>query len=248
MTRRIVRSVGLFVVGAALLLSGACSGHSAAIPTTTPPVSSTRQVTPSTVPLASSPGSSTPTTPSSTSATRSTVARSTASTSSSTQAALPTTVSPEQRFTWRVDSSVPKAKDVQAVITAAIPVYRGFMATYDKSLRAPQKQDWEAVMKAYAANSALSKWRAAWQGNIKYNLHREGTASAVARVTAAGTTGINMRVCMDFSQVDVVDKAGKPVPIQTGVPKKGFAWLLTINGTKVVDLVAQTPSGKTFSC
>lgn len=247
MTRHRIRSVGMLVVGASLLLSGACSGHSATSPTTTPPASTAKQVTsvpvsaPSTVPSTSIPPTTTP------ASTTSGPTRPSPTTPKSTTAS-PTTVAPAQRFTWHVDSGVPKTKDVQTAIAAAAPAYEGFMATYDESLRAPSSQDWETVMKKYAAGTALSIWRSAWQSRVQYGGHRTGTSSATARVTAAGASEVNMRVCMDFSGIGEVDKAGKPVPGQKGSPTKNFAWLLTISSGKVVTLLGQTPSGKTFSC
>lgn len=254
---RVIRTTILAMVTLSSFLLAGCSSNPSRVNTQDPPSTTTTAVAPSSsgrvtsAPSSTAPVSSptlsyaqTPASVTSPPSKSSPVSRS--STSGSTR--VSPIASPEQRFTWRVDSSVPKTKDVQAAITAAIPAYRGFMATYDESLRAPQAQDWEKVMKEYAAHTALSEWRAAWQGNIRYSLHRQGTASAAGRVTAAGATGINMRVCMDFSQVRVVDRAGQPVSIQKGVPEKGFAWLLTITGSKVVALLAQTPSGKTFSC
>lgn len=249
MTGRIVRSVGPFVVGAALLLSGACTGPSAAGPATTPPlVSSAAPVTSSSA-VTSSASSSAPASTTATASPSSPVpSSSTSSSMSSTATASTVTVDPDQRFAWRVDSTVPKTKDVQAAITAAIPMYRGFMATYDESLRAPQARNWETVMKAYASDTALTDWKAAWQSSVKYGTLRTGTTSSAARVTAASASGLNMRVCMDFTKLRTVDKTGKPVPIQKGIPEKGLAWLLTIENNKVVALLAQTPSGKTFVC
>ncbi len=234
------------------MLLSACTGPSAAGPATTPPlVSSAAPVTSSSA-VTSSASSSVPASTTAAASPSSSVPSSLTSSSvssvSSTSTASTVTVAPDQRFTWRVDSTVPKTKDVQAAITAAIPMYRGFMATYDESLRAPQARNWETVMKAYAADTALSDWRAAWQSSVKYGTLRTGTTSSAARVTAASASGLNMRVCMDFTKLRTVDKTGKPVPVQKGIPEKGLAWLLTIENNKVVALLAQTPSGKTFVC
>lgn len=243
------RSLRALLVGAGLLLSAACTSHAVVASPTPTPQTTLASVTPVSPTPASPTVSSNPTSLSTTSSVPSTTSRSTRppTTSRSTRGA-PTTVPPEKRFTWKVDSTVPTTATAKSAVDAAIPIYQGFMTTYDESLRAPQAQSWEAVMKKYAADSALSIWRSAWQSRVQYGGRQTGTTSASGRVTAAGSTGINMRVCMNFIDVHDVDKAGKPIQGQKGFPTENFAWLLTIEKGKVVDLVGQTPSGKPFSC
>ena len=253
MRRRRIRYVGVLVVGASLLLSGACSGHSATSPTTTPPASTAEPVTsvavsaPATVPSTSIPPSTTP-------ASRTSGPTQPSATTSKSTTASPTTVAPAQRFPWTVDYKlVPKTAPVLAVIKDAMPVYQAYMATYDQSLQAPKSRNWEPVMKAYATDKGLSVWQKAWEGTAKLGVVQKGDRSAVGRIVGVGTNVVSLRACMDVSQVKVVDQAGNVLPLAKGLPAKGFAWLLTIQrGTdghmRVVDLLTQTPSGKNFSC
>ena len=253
MRRRRIRSVGVLVVGASLLLSGACSGHSAPSPTTTPPVSTAEQVTsvavsaPSTVPSTSVPPSTTP------ASTTSGPTQPSATTSKSTTAS-PTTVTPAQRFPWTVDYKlVPKTAPVLAVIKDAMPVYQAYMATYDQSLQAPKSRNWEPVMKAFATDRGLSVWERAWQGNAELGIVQKGDRSAAGLVVGAGPDVVVLRACMDVTHVKAVDPAGNVLPLAKGISTKGFAWLLTIQRggdghMRVVELLTQTLSGKDLSC
>ncbi len=163
----------------------------------------------------------------------------------------------DKRFGWTVDRTAAQTTAAKAAVKAAAPIYLGYMTTYDDSLRAPNAKDWEVVMKNYAAERALSDWRAAWQGQVKYGLVQKGTTSAVGRVRAAGLTSdgveaVTVRACMDFSHVNVVDQAGNTIPMQDGLPVKDFGWLMTIEQSSgkmlVTNIASRTQSGKTFPC
>ena len=186
-----------------------------------------------------------------------------ASTGSSPTASSPkaatsaATVPAAQRFAWKVDPNAASTAEARAAIKAAEPIYAGYMATYDDSLRAPKTKDWQPVMANYAAAQALSAWRNAWQGQVKYGLMQRGTTTAVGHVDGAGLTAdgvltVSIRACMDFTHVDTVDTAGNKIPIASGLPSKDFAWLLTIEKVggqpRVSAIVSRTQSGKTFSC
>lgn len=209
------------------------------------------------------PSSKTPAAPSPSSSLTPISSTAPASTSSSAPATTPkattsaTTVPAAQRFVWKVDPTAASTAEARAAIKAAEPIYAGYMATYDDSLRAPKAKDWQTVMADYAAGQALSAWRNAWQSEVKYGLTQRGTKSAVGRVDAAGLTSegvltVSIRACMDFTHVDAVDTAGKKIPMASGLPTKDFAWLLTIEKVggqpRVSAIVSRTESGKTFSC
>ncbi len=253
---RIVGSVGPLAIGAALLLS-ACSGHSAANPTTTPPISSLEQVTSSAVTTTALPTASL-TPPSSTASsqlpTTSTTSRTVSSPSSKASPTSALSAPSDQRFTWTVDYKlVPKTAAVAAMVKAAVPIYQGFMATYDLSLQAPKSRNWEPVMTPYAGGQALSVWRTGWESNANLGAVQKGDTLAVGRVIGVGKDVLSMRACIDASHVKVVDPTGHVLPLAKGVPTKGYAWLLTIQRgsdgqIRVVDFRAQTPSGKTISC
>lgn len=180
---------------------------------------------------------------------------STATTPKTTPSA--TTVPAAQRFVWKVDPTAASTVEARAAIRAAEPIYAGYMATYDDSLRAPNAKDWQTVMANYAAGQALSAWRDAWQGQVKYGLTQRGTKSAIGHVDGAGLTAdgvltVSVRACMDFTHVDAVDTAGNKIAMASGLPTKDFAWLLTIEKVggqpRVSAIVSRTQSGKTFSC
>ena len=162
----------------------------------------------------------------------------------------------DQRFTWIVGPTAPKTAAALSDIAAAEPVYTGFMATYDSSFRSPRERDWQPVMAKYASGQALSAWRAAWQSAVQYGTTQRGTMAAAARVEGAGHTSagdsVSVRACMDFSRTNAVDAAGNQIPMASGQPTKNFAWLLTfqkVNGQmRVLEFVAKTGTGKTFSC
>jgi len=245
---------------AALLYAGlaACtSGGSSAIDTRTSSVTSTT--------VSSSPASKTTSAVTTAASTTSSVATesqsltsSPPSTSKSATASKPTatsatTLEPTRRFTWAIDySTTPKTAEAEAAIKAAMPAYIGYMTTYDDSLRNPNVKNWETVMSSYAADQALSVWRDAWQGHVKYGLTQKGTRTATGKVTSAAANGVTIRACMNVTNVDVVDEAGNAIRPESGSPTKGFAWLLTFkkeNGrSRITANLAKTSTGKTFSC
>jgi len=159
-----------------------------------------------------------------------------------------TTAAPEERFTWTVDSSVPKTAAAEAAIDAAAPIYVGFMTTVDESIRAPSSQDWGAELKKYASGQTLTDLTSSWQSYRTAGGHRLGTTSSKARIVAAGKNGVSYRACMDFSKIEEVDKSGQPMSLPTGWPSKGFAWLLTVQDGVVTSMVGALPSGKPIPC
>ena len=171
--------------------------------------------------------------------------------SASTTTNAPTTP-PSERFFWTIGPTTAKTPATLAAIEAAAPVFQGYMATYDDSLRSPMSRDWQPVMSGFASGQALTAWRQTWQEFVTYGVHRLGTASSAGRVDGASSTFVSVRACMDISHTGEVDKDGNAVPLESGLPSKSFAWLLTFKlvagHMRVNNIVSRTAAGKAISC